>query len=314
MTKPCLPPIADITPVRFPMPPGACDSHAHVFGPYARFPLAEDRSYTPAENGPGEFIAHLDRLGLERGVLVTASAQGDDNGTVLEALRAYPKRLRAVAVVRHDVSDKVLDELTDAGVRGARFNLFKHDGRAVYRNGVGIEDFTALAPRLKARGWHAQIWVHAPDLPDLAATLLKPGLDLVVDHMGRMSTTRGAADPGFQFLCGLLRDGKAWTKISGADRNTATGAPYADIAPFATALIAANPERVVWGTDWPHINYFKDGQVPNDGALANLLAQWMPDAALRNKVLVDNPARLYGFGDRRPHVPLRSRLADRPDG
>lgn len=295
MTKPCLPPLADISPVRFAVPPGACDSHAHVFGPYSQFPLAEDRSYTPDENGPAEFIRHLDRLGFERGVLVTASAQGDDNGTMLTALRAYPQRLRGVAVVRGDVSDRTLDELNEAGVRGARFNLYKHDGRAVYRNGVGIEDFTALAPRLKERGWHAQIWVHAPDLVDLAPTLLHPGLDLVVDHMGRMSTARGTGDAGFQFLCGLLRDGKAWSKISGADRNTASGAPYLDIAPFAQALLAANPDRVVWGTDWPHINYFKEGQVPDDGALVNLLGDWMPDAVLRKRVLVDNPARLYGF-------------------
>ena len=296
MTKPCLPPLAGITPVRFAMPPGACDSHAHVFGPYAQFPLAEDRSYTPVENPPERFIAHLDRLGFERGVLVTASSQGDDNSNVVAALRAYPQRLRAVAVVRADVSERELDDLAAAGVRGARFNLYKRDGHAVYRNGVGIDDFVSLAPRLKARGWHAQIWAHAPDLPELAPTLLKPGLDLVVDHMGRMGAARGTGDAGFQFLCGLLRDGKAWTKISGADRNTASGPPYADIAPFAQALLAANPERVVWGTDWPHINYFEAGQVPDDGVLANLLAQWMPDEALRTRVLVANPARLYQFG------------------
>lgn len=296
MTKPCLPPIAVPSPVRFAVPAGACDAHAHVFGPYAQFPLADDRSYTPDENGPAAFIAHLDRLGFERGVLVTASAQGDDNRTVLAALRAYPQRLRAVVVARADISDRELDDLSDAGVRGARFNLFKHDGRAVYRNGVGIEDFTALAPRLKARGWHAQIWVHAPDLPELAPTLLAPGVDLVVDHMGRMSATRGISDPGFQFLCNLLRDGKAWTKISGADRNTAAGSPFPDIAPFAQALVAANAQRVVWGTDWPHINYFKESQVPDDGVLVNLLADWFSDAGLRKQILVDNPARLYGFG------------------
>jgi predicted TIM-barrel fold metal-dependent hydrolase len=277
------------------MPAGACDSHAHVFGPYARFPLSDDRSYTPPENGADAFIAHLDRLGLARGVLVTASAQGDDNRNVLQALRAYPDRLRAVAVVRGDIGDAELDALSEQGVRGARFNLFKHDGRAVYRNGVGIEDFIALAPRLKARGWHAQIWIHAPDLPELAPTLLAPGLNLVVDHMGRMNAARGVDDAGFRFLCRLLSEGKAWTKISGADRNTAVGSPFPDIAPFAQALLKANAERVVWGTDWPHINYFKEGQVPDDGILLNLLADWMPDEAMRKQVLVDNPARLYGF-------------------
>ncbi|WP_427183693.1 amidohydrolase family protein [Bordetella bronchialis] len=296
MTRPCLPPHAESTPVRYAVPRGACDSHAHVFGPYAQFPLSEDRSYTPPENGAERFIAHLDRLGLTRGVLVTASAQGDDNRNVLQALRAYPDRLRAVAVIRGDIADKDLDALAEQGVRGARFNLYKHDGKAVYRNGVGIDDFVALAPRLKARGMHAQIWIHAPDLPDMAPTLLQSGVTLVVDHQGRMNASRGVGDAGFLFLCKLLAEGKAWTKISGADRNTAAGSPFPDIAPFATSLLKANSEQIVWGTDWPHINYYDPAHVPDDGILLNLLADWMPDEATRKRVLVDNPARLYGFG------------------
>jgi predicted TIM-barrel fold metal-dependent hydrolase len=296
MTKPCLPPVATPSPVRFSVPAHACDSHAHVFGPYSQFPLDDDRSYTPVENGAEKFIAHLDGLGFERGVLVTASAQGNDNRNVLAALAAYPERLRAVSVIRSDISDRELDDLAALGVRGARFNLFQRDGHAVYRNGVGIDDFTALAPRLKARGMHAQIWIHAPDLPALAPTLLASGVALVVDHMGRMSTARGTDDAGFQFLCGMLKDGQAWAKISGADRNTESGPPYDDIGPFARALIAANAERLVWGTDWPHINYFKQEHMPDDGVLVNLLADWLPDAALRQRVLVDNPAKLYDFG------------------
>jgi 2-pyrone-4,6-dicarboxylate lactonase len=295
MTKPCLPPQPVPAPLRLTVPAGACDSHAHVFGPYARFPLDDDRSYTPPENGADEFIAHLDRLGLTRGVLVTASAQGDDNSNVLAALAAYPDRLRAVGVVRKEISERDLDTLAEQGVRGARFNLYKHDGKSVYRNGVGIEDFSALAPRLKARGMHAQIWIHAPDLPELADTLLASGVDMVVDHMGRMSAARGIEDAGFQFLCQWLREGRAWSKISGADRNTVAGTPFPDIAPFAQALLKANPQRVVWGTDWPHINYFKAEQVPNDGVLLNLLGEWMQDEGIRKQVLVDNPARLYNF-------------------
>ncbi|ARP82775.1 amidohydrolase [Bordetella genomosp. 8] len=296
MTKPCLPPHPEFEPVRFKVPAGACDSHAHVFGPYSTFPLSDDRSYTPPENAAERFIAHLDRLGLTRGVLVTASAQGDDNRNVLQALSEYPDRLRAVGVLRGDIPEKDLDALAQQGVRGARFNLFKRDGKAVYRNGVGIDDFTALAPRLKARGMHAQIWIHAPDLPEMAPTLLASGVDLVVDHQGRMNAARSVDDPGFQFLCKLLAEGKAWTKISGADRNTAVGSPFPDIAPFATSLLKANSERVVWGTDWPHINYYEPAHVPDDGILLNLLGDWMPDEATRTRVLVDNPARLYGFG------------------
>jgi 2-pyrone-4,6-dicarboxylate lactonase len=295
MTRPCLPPLATAAPLAFAMPPGACDSHAHVFGPFERFPLAEDRSYTPAEHPAGAFIAHLDRLGLARGVLVTPSACGTDNGSVLDALARYPARLRGVVVSASDTSDAELDRWHDAGVRGMRFNLFQRDGHPIYRNGVGFDVLESLAPRIAERGWHAQIWIHAPDLVTMAPRLVALGVPLVVDHMGRMATGRGVADPGFVALCRLLADGVAWTKISGADRNTGTGPPYDDVDPFVAALVAANPERVVWGTDWPHINYFEAAQVPDDGELTNLLARWLPDPALRRRVLVDNPARLYGF-------------------
>jgi 2-pyrone-4,6-dicarboxylate lactonase len=143
--------------------------------------------------------------------------------------------------------------------------------------------------------------VHAPDLPELAPRLLGLGLTLVIDHMGRMSAGRGVEDPGFQQLCRWLAEGRVWTKISGADRNTMDGPPYADIDVFAKALLAANPERVVWGSDWPHINYYEPSQVPDDGELLNRLFCWLPDTALRKRVLVDNPATLYGFAS----APLR---------
>jgi 2-pyrone-4,6-dicarboxylate lactonase len=295
MTRPCLPALTACAPVAFELPRGACDCHAHVFGPYDRHPLAEDRSYTPAEYPGPAFVAHLDRLGLDRGVLVTGSASGTDNGAVLAALERYPERLRGVAVPSADTTDAELDCWHAAGIRGVRGNLFRRDGHAVYRNGVGIEVLEALAPRLVERGWHAQIWIHAPDLPELAPRLLGLGLPLVVDHMGRMATARGVDDPGFRLLCRMLADGTAWTKISGADRNTGAGAPYHDVDPFVRALLDANVERLVWGTDWPHINYFDPGAVPDDGELVNLLARWLPDDKQRDRVLVDNPAALYGF-------------------
>lgn len=295
MTSPCLAPRDGFEPPAFIAPPGACDSHAHVFGPYARFPLADDRSYTPLEHPGSAFIAHLERLGLSRGVLVTGSASGKDNGAVLAALARYPRRLRGIVVPGADTTDAELQCWHDAGIRGVRVNLFQRDGHAVYRNGVGIEVLEALAPRIARLGWHAQIWIHAPDLVALAPRLLRLGLPLVIDHMGRMAASRGVHDEGFRTLCRLLAEGVAWTKISGADRNTGMGPPYADIDPFAAALLAANPERVVWGSDWPHINYFEAAQVPDDGVLLNLLARWLPDAAARRRVLVDNPAVLYDF-------------------
>lgn len=296
MTRPCLPPLKTLTAPQFRAPPGACDSHAHVFGPFARYPLADDRSYTPAEHPADAFIAHLDELGLTRGVLVTASASGTDNSVVTDALRQYPTRLRGIVVPAPDTTDAELDAWHAAGVRGVRINLYQVDGHAVYRNGVGIDVLEALAPRLAARGWHAQIWIHAPDLVALGPRLRALGLPLVIDHMGRMATSRGVADPGFQALCALLAEGVAWTKISGADRLQPAGAPYGEVDPFVAALLAANPEQVVWGSDWPHINYFESAQMPDDGVLFNLLARWLPDEASRTRVLVSNPARLYDFG------------------
>ncbi|KAA0180776.1 amidohydrolase family protein [Cupriavidus gilardii] len=297
MTRPCLPAREHITPPAFRAPPGACDSHAHVFGPFERYPLADERSYTPAAYPAEAFIAHLDALGLTRGVLVTASASGTGagNAVVVDALRRYPTRLRGIAVPSADTTDAELDAWHEAGVRGVRINLYRVDGHAVYRNGVGIDVLEAMAPRLRERGWHAQIWIHAPDLVELGPRLKALGLPLVVDHMGRMSTARGVGDPGFQTLCAMLAEGVAWAKISGADRLNPGGAPYYEVDPFATALLKANPDQVVWGSDWPHINYFEPHLMPDDGVLFNLLARWLPDAEARERVLVTNPARLYGF-------------------
>lgn len=295
MTAPCLPARTEHQPLSFVPPPGSCDSHAHVFGPYDRFPLAQDRSYTPPPYPAAAFIEHLDTLGMERGVLVTGSASGSDNEIILDALRQYPDRLRGVIVPRMDMTDQELDRYTEAGVRGVRANLYRLEGQAVYRNGVGMEVLHALAPRLAERGWHAQIWIHAPDLPAVMPALSAMKLPLVVDHMGRMNTSRGVTDPGFQFLCSQLAEGRLWTKISGADRNTTQGPPYADVDPFARAILQANDEQVVWGTDWPHINYYDAQQIPDDGELCNLLHRWL-SAEQRQRILVDNPARLYGFG------------------
>lgn len=295
MTRPCLPPLPEITPITLNIPAHACDSHAHTFGPYDTYPLSDERSYTPDEQTGAAFIAHLDQIGFERGVLVTGSACGKDNGSVLEALRQYPTRLRGVAVPDPDVTEKELDEWTELGMRAVRVNLFKRNGQAVYKNGVGLDVIEQLAPRLKARGWHVQVWIHAPDIPEMAPHLLKLDLPLVIDHMGRMSTSLGASNPGFEALERLLAEGKAWTKISGADRLTEQGPPYLDVDPLAKKLIAANIDQIVWGTDWPHINYYDQKDVPDDGELVNLLGRWLPGEKDRQKILVDNPARLYGW-------------------
>jgi 2-pyrone-4,6-dicarboxylate lactonase len=295
MTRVCLPPITDYTKVNFLVPKGACDSHVHVFGPFSKYPLAEDRSYTPQEFLADRFIDHLDKIGFSRGVVVTASVCGTNNESLLDALSQYPDRLRGVVVPDINVSDQELDRWHDLGVRGARFNLLRIDGQAMYRNGVGLEVLEKLAPKFAERGWHAQIWAHAPDLPELAPKLLKLGIPLVVDHMGRMNTSRGLNNSGFQFLCKLLAEGAGWVKISGADRIGDVSKAYEDVDPFTNALLQANPDNIVWGTDWPHINYFDPALIPDDGRLVNLLSRWIGDPDTMEQVLVTNPMRLYDF-------------------
>ena len=210
MTADCLPPYpAEKLDVA--LPGGACDCHAHVFGPYTRYPLAADRSYTPPENDGRAFLHQLDMMGLARGVLVTASAYGDQNQPMLDALAKAPERLRGIAVFSGGVSEAALDAMATAGVCGVRANLFRRDGHQVYRNGMSLDTLRALAPRLKARGWHVQTWLHAPDLPELWPQLKAFGMPVVVDHMGRIS----AASNSCAACCGTAQCGPRFPAPTG---------------------------------------------------------------------------------------------------
>ena len=295
MSQVCLPAGREYSPVQIQIPSGACDSHVHVFGPFAKYPLSTERSYTPGEYSASDFLVHLNQIGFSNGVLVTASVCGTNNGAILQALGEYPEHFRGVVVPEPSVSDAELDHWHELGVRGARFNLLKINGQSLYKNGVGLEVLKSLAPKMRERGWHAQIWIHAPDLCELGAELLALGIPLVIDHMGRMNTSRGIQNPGFQYLCELLKEGLAWVKISGADRIGTKTEQYLDVDPFAMALLESNIQRVVWGSDWPHINYFDPTLLPNDGDLVNLLGRWLPAQADLEQVLVKNPKLLYGF-------------------
>lgn len=289
----CLPPMPVAGPARFVPPQGACDAHVHVFGNPARHPYRAARSFTPPA---GLDLARLDALhralGFDRAVLVQTGIQSPD--VMLEALRAAPERLRGVAVITGETTDRQLAEMDGAGVRGIRVNLFRRAGQPVYRGGAGLDDLEALAPRIKRFGWHIQAWLDADDLADLAPRLLAFELDVVVDHMGRITTDRGLDSPGFAFLVKLLGEGRVWCKLSCADRISVTGAPYRDAVPYARALFAANPDQVVWGTDWPHVNFF-DTPVPSDTALVDLIPDFAPDADDQHRLLVANPDRLYRF-------------------
>ena len=279
----------------FALPAGSCDSHVHVYGPFDRFPPLIEGRFAPTRETPVEDLLSLwDGLGIARGVIVHAIRAGADNAVTLDALRRHPDRLRGVALVDREVDDRTLDTLDAAGFRGVRINLLRQDGKPVASGGMDLDALLALAPRLAERGWHAQLWIETGDLMELAPTLEKLPLTYVIDHMGRTMVDKGVAYPGFRDFCDRLRSGRYWCKLSGADRNTRTGAPFADTAPFMRALVAANPDRLVWGSDWPHVGHAPDA-IPREADLLRLFFDCVPDADIRRRILVDNPARLYGF-------------------
>jgi 2-pyrone-4,6-dicarboxylate lactonase len=269
----------------FVLPPGACDAHCHVFGPAARFPYAANRRYTPPD-APAEKLAALHRhLGIARAVLVQASAHGSDNSAMLDAISRDPANLRGVAMVDSAVSDVELEKLHGGGVRAVRFNFVRHLGGAPDPATV-----QRMAQRIAPLGWHLVLHLDAEDLLEHESFLQALELPFVIDHMGRVAAGEGLAQPTFKRLLGLLENGLAWVKVSGADRVSTALGDFTDALPFAAALVAAAPDRVLWGTDWPHPNV---RQMPDDGRLVDLIPGFARDETLRAKLLVDNPTRLY---------------------
>jgi predicted TIM-barrel fold metal-dependent hydrolase len=264
-----------------------------VFGPAARFPYAADRSYTPPDAPLAMYLSMLDTLGSDRGVLVQGSAHGRDNSAMLDALARHPDRLRGVAVADADVAPAELRRWAGLGVRGLRFNHYFRGGALHYRGGVPLDAARTLAPIMAELGWHLQLWIDVKDLPDTIPTLRALGLPVVIDHMGRTDAGAGTATPGFQSLLRLVGKGGCWVKLSGAHRLSRNTPDYPDARPFHEALVRANPERLVWGGDWPHPRM--EGEMPDVGHLLDLFQAWTPDEATRTRILVSNPARLYGF-------------------
>ena len=276
-------------PRRFTPPPNACDAHCHIFGPGDRFPFSADRTYTPPDAGIDLFERLQGRLGLSRAVFVQASCHGTDNAAMVDALERGRGRYAAVAMIDDGFTEAQIGALHDAGVRGTRFNFVAHLGGAPDR-----DEYWRIVHRVAAFGWHIVLHFDAKDLTSYADLLDAMPTPYVIDHMARVDATAGLDQEPFQELLRLMADERCWVKISGAERLTAGGAPpYDDVTPYARALIAAAPDRVLWGTDWPHPNV---RHMPDDGDLLDHLTDFAPDEATRNRILVANPARLYDFG------------------
>ncbi|WFU30466.1 amidohydrolase family protein [Bradyrhizobium brasilense] len=290
------------TAVNFDVPAGACDCHTHIHGDPERFPFFAGRVYTPEPASPEEMSALHKALHVERVVIVTPSVYGPDNSSTLFGITARGPTARGVAVIDDKTSESDLDAMNKAGFRGIRLNLATG---GVNDPNVGRQRFSAAIERMKACGWHVQLFTSLAmisAIKDLVATAPVP---VVFDHFGGAEAALGTGQPGFADLLALVKSGKAYVKISGAYRASKLAPDYADATPLAQALIAANAERIVWGTDWPH----PDSVTPqgkkvtdvtplfqiDDGRLLNQLPVWAPDAAVRKAILVDNPARLYGF-------------------
>ena len=280
---------------RWRLPPGSVDAHCHVFGPGAEFPYAPERKYTPCDASKAQLFALRDHLGFARNVIVQATCHGADNRAMADACRASGGRARGVATVRRSVTDRELEELHAAGVRGVRFNFVKR-----------LVDFTPkdelleIAGRIRALGWHVVIYFEAQDLPELWDFFTALPTTVVVDHMGRPDVTQPVDGPEFALFLKLMREhDNIWSKVSCPERLSVAGPPaldgeqraYRDVVPFARRVVESFPDRVLWGTDWPHPNL--KHHMPDDGLLVDFIPHIAVTAELQKKLLVANPMRLY---------------------
>jgi predicted TIM-barrel fold metal-dependent hydrolase len=290
------------TPVNFEVPAGACDCHTHIHGDPQKFPFFAGRVYTPEPASPEEMSALHKALHIERVVIVTPSVYGTDNSATLFGMKARGATARGVAVIDEKTPDSDLDAMNQAGFRGIRLNLATG---GVNDPAVGRPRFQAAIERVKDRNWHIQLFTSLAMISAIKDLVAASPVPVVFDHFGGAVAALGVEQPGLADLLELVRSGKAYVKISGAYRASKLAPDYPDAAPLARALIAANSERIVWGTDWPHPDSVTPpGKKPtdvtplfqiDDGRLLNQLPVWAPDAAIRKLILVDNPARLYGF-------------------
>ena len=271
----------------FQLPKGAVDAHCHVFGPSPEFPFAPERKYTPCNAGKDSLFELRDYLGFERNVIVQATCHGTDNSAMVDACRAAGELARGVASVRSDITASELGEMHEAGVRAVRFNFVKRLVNATPR-----EVFLEIAGKIQEFGWSTVVYFEASDLVDLQPFLQQlPGI-IVVDHMGRPDVTKGVDHPDFQRFMDLMSGNEnMWCKVTCPERLTVAGPPYEDVVPYYKAILQEFEDRVLWGTDWPHPNM--KSHMPDDGALVDYIPQIAETSAQQQKLLVNNPMRLY---------------------
>jgi predicted TIM-barrel fold metal-dependent hydrolase len=282
----CQPPRAVIHSPKLRVPPLSCDCHAHILGPPSRFPYVPERSYTPPDALPEDYLRMLATLGIERMIVVQASCYGEDNRRTAAAVKELGlHRARGVAMVGASVTEAELRSLDDAGICATRFIT-------TAKGGPSLEQLPGVAAKVAPLGWHIEMYVPPAVWPDILPIVEKLPVPVVFDHMGGMMAGTPIDDPVFRRILGLLESGRCWTKLTGY-RPSLAGPPYSDVMPLARQFIDRVPERCVWGSDWPHTNL--EGYMPDDGDLLDQLGEWVSDPAMRKKILVDTPARLYRF-------------------
>lgn len=284
---------SDIRSPKIQFPKGSIDCHAHICGPADKFPYSDERIYTPPDAKLEQYLQLLNMLGVDKAVLVQPSVYATDNRLMLSALRAHPQKFRGVAVVPmlpEDLPDSELEMLDQAGVRGVRCNVVDVADPSA---GMPIKELTELAHRIKPFGWHMELLVHVNEYPNLAEIFANFPVDLVFGHFGYNHAKYGEDNSGFLGLLELLSNEKAWVKMTGPYRICDGNMPYSDMRIFNDALLKTKPERLIWGSDWPHVMVKK--QMPHDADLCDLMGEWVSDEFLRKQILVDNPINLYQF-------------------
>ena len=273
-------------PPKLRFPAGACDCHAHVFGPQGEFPYVADASFIPPDALPSEYVRMLQTIGCRRAVLVQPSIYGVDNGCMIAAMRAGVFNFRGVAVVDEKIGDAGLEALHRDGVRGVRINV------ASKTAALTMAQAPRIAARIRPLGWHMQFFVRIEQAPDFEREISTLPVACVIDHFAHIHAAGGVQSEGFRTLLRLARLDHVWFKLMGPYRISAQHPDYPEVTPLVRELVVRAPDRCVWGTDWPHPN---TAHMPHDGDLADMLGEWLPDPEARRRVLVDNPGRLYGF-------------------